>query len=154
MSVSLSVSLVLCLSHSYTLCSLHICPVSLIPDTHFFLFRLFFASICCYMCPSTYLSHSYTQCLPYVSISLPISLCFLRHYVGIACVQLCSSVVSYACFHINSSTVVIILTQDCPYVVGVSMCCSRYDCKALLLTSLTHVSGAIANVQTFTFRTT
>ena len=25
------------------------------------------------------------------------------------------------------------------------------DCKALLVTSLTHVSGAIASVQTFTF---
>ena len=25
------------------------------------------------------------------------------------------------------STVIIILTQDCPHVVGVSMCCSRYD---------------------------
>ena len=65
--------------HSYALCSLHTCPkclpVSLMPDTHFFCLD-FFASICCYMCPSTYLSHSYTQCLPYVSISLspPISL--------------------------------------------------------------------------------
>jgi len=27
------------------------------------------------------------------------------------------------------------------------------DCKALLVTSLTHVSGAIASVQTFTFQT-
>jgi len=29
--------------------------------------------------------------------------------------------------------------------------CHFQDCKALLLTSLTHVSGAIASVQTFTF---
>jgi len=29
--------------------------------------------------------------------------------------------------------------------------CHFGDCKALLVTSLTHVSGAIANVQTFTF---
>jgi len=30
--------------------------------------------------------------------------------------------------------------------------CHFRDCKALLVTSLTHVSGAIASVQTFTFR--
>ena len=29
--------------------------------------------------------------------------------------------------------------------------CHFRDCKALLVTSLTHVSGAIASVQTFTF---
>ena len=29
--------------------------------------------------------------------------------------------------------------------------CHFQDCKALLVTSLTHVSGAIAGVQTFTF---
>ena len=29
--------------------------------------------------------------------------------------------------------------------------CHFRDCKALLITSLTHVSGAIASVQTFTF---
>ena len=29
--------------------------------------------------------------------------------------------------------------------------CHFRDCKALLVTSLTHVSGAIAGVQTFTF---
>jgi len=31
--------------------------------------------------------------------------------------------------------------------------CHFRDCKALLVTSLTHVSGAIASVQTFTFFT-
>jgi len=31
------------------------------------------------------------------------------------------------------------------------MSCHFRDCKALLVTSLTHVSGAIASVQTFTF---
>jgi len=79
-SVSLSVSSVLCLSHSYALCSLHTCPnvcLSVLCPTHIFCLD-FFASICCYiiriaMCPSTYLSHSYTQCLPYVSISLSFS---------------------------------------------------------------------------------
>ena len=88
MSVSLSVSSVLCLSHSYALCSLHTCPniyLSVLCPTHFcfVLFRLyflfFFASICRYimcitMCPSTNLSHSYTQCLPYVSVCLSVSL--------------------------------------------------------------------------------
>ena len=29
--------------------------------------------------------------------------------------------------------------------------CHFRECKALLITSLTHVSGAIASVQTFTF---
>jgi len=29
--------------------------------------------------------------------------------------------------------------------------CHFRDCKALLVTSLTHISGAIASVQTFTF---
>jgi len=42
---------------------------------HTFFCLDFFASICCYiiriaMCPSTYLSRSYTQCLPYVCLSL------------------------------------------------------------------------------------
>ena len=51
-------------------------PVSLMPDTDF-LFRLFFASICCYiiriaMCPSTYLSHKYTHNISHVSLSLPL----------------------------------------------------------------------------------
>ena len=32
-----------------------------------------------------------------------------------------------------------------------SISCHFRDCKALLVTSLTHVSGAIASVQTFTF---
>ena len=44
-----------------------------------FIFYFFFASICRYimcitMCPSTNLSHSYTQCLPYVSVCLSVSL--------------------------------------------------------------------------------
>ena len=65
---------------------------------HTFFCLDYFASICCYiiriaMCPSIYLSHSYTQCLPCVSVSLSPHLpLILRHYVGIACVQLCSSV--------------------------------------------------------------
>jgi len=65
----LSVSSVLCLSHSYTL---HTCPNVYLPNTHF-LFRLF-ASICYYiiriaMCPSTYLSHKYTHNISHVSLS-------------------------------------------------------------------------------------
>jgi len=32
-----------------------------------------------------------------------------------------------------------------------SISCHFRDCKALLVTSLTHVSGAIASAQTFTF---
>ena len=86
-------------------------PVSLMPNTHFF--KDFFASICCYiiriaMCPSTYLSHSYTQCLSYVSVSLslPISLCFyviMSVYHVYNCVRLSVTLMSYTCFHINSS---------------------------------------------------
>ena len=81
MSVSLSVSSVLCLSHSYApYPSIQVRMSdyqSYTQRTFFlFLFRLF-ASISCYiiriaMCSSTYLSHSYTQCLPYVSVSLSI----------------------------------------------------------------------------------
>jgi len=79
---------------------------------HTFFCLDFFASICCYiiriaMCPSTYLSHSYTQCLPCVSVSLSPHLpLILRHYVGIACVQLCSSVLSHSC-HILVSTLTV-----------------------------------------------
>jgi len=34
---------------------------------------------------------------------------------------------------------------------GLAISCHFRDCKALLVTSLTRVSGAIASVQTFTF---
>ena len=86
-------------------------PQSYVQHTSFCL-DFFFASICCSInfiatCPSTYLSHSYAQCLPYVSVCVCVSLSLsvLRHYVGISCVQLCSSVtfMSCTCFHINSS---------------------------------------------------
>jgi len=40
--------------------------------------------------------------LHHLSVSLSISPLFLRHYVGIACVQSCSSALSYTCFHISS----------------------------------------------------
>jgi len=94
--------------HSYALCSLHTCPkclpVSLMPDTHFFLFRLFCIHMLLYV--SIYLSvtfiHTMSPICVYLSLSPHLPL-ILRHYVGIACVQLCSSVLSYACFHINSS---------------------------------------------------
>jgi len=144
-SVSLSVSSVLCLSHSYTLCSLHTCPVSLMSDTHFCLD--FFASICCYMYPPTYLSHSYTQCLLYVSISLSLSHLplILRHYVGIACVQLCSSVVSYTCFHINSSYQ---LTELCRHACQSD--CSSTWLSIRFLCIVAHLSALLSS---FTFST-
>jgi len=88
-------------------------PVSLMPNTNF-LFRLFFASICCYiiriaMCPSTYLSHSYTQCLPYMSVSLspspsPSVFTSLCRYIMCTIVFVClSHSCHYTCFHINRS---------------------------------------------------
>jgi len=91
--------------------------VSLMPNTHFLFRFLFFASICCYiiriaMCPSTYLSHSHTQCLPYVSVCLSLSLspspsvftslCRYSMYVY-NCVHLSVTLMSYTCFHIKSS---------------------------------------------------
>ena len=121
MSVSLSVSSVLCLSHSYALCSLHTCSniyLSVLCPTHFFvcvLFKLYFFYFCIHMSLyhaynylPIYLSVTFIHTMPpvcvclsvclSVSLSLSLSLTphlplfFLRHYVGIACVQLCSSV--------------------------------------------------------------
>ena len=112
--LSLSVSSVLCLSHLYALCSLHTCPnvcLSVLCPTHIFCLD-FFASICCYiiriaMCPSTYLSHSYTQCLPCVSVSLSPS---PSDFTSLCRCSMCTIVfvclvtlMSYTCFHINSS---------------------------------------------------
>ena len=81
-------------------------PQSYVQHTSF-LSRLFFASICCSInfIASPSLTFIHTMSPTCVCLSLSISLCFLRHYVGIACVQLCSSItfMSYTCFHINSS---------------------------------------------------
>ena len=60
------------------------------------------------MCPSTYLSHSYTQCLPYVSVSLspshlPLFYVIMSVYHVYSCVRLSVTLMSYTCFHINRS---------------------------------------------------
>jgi len=113
-SVSLSVSSVLCLSHSYALCSLHTCPnvcLSVLCPTHIFLFRLF----CIHML--LYHTYSYVSNLSvtFIHTMSPMCVCLslsphlpliLRHYVGIACVQLCSSVLSHSC-HILVSTLTV-----------------------------------------------
>jgi len=87
-------------------------PVSLMPNTHF-LFRLFFASICCYIiriAVSIYLSvtfiHTMSPICVCLSFSLPISICFyviMSVYHVYNCVHLSVTLMSYTCFHINSS---------------------------------------------------
>ena len=144
MSVSLSVSLVLCLSHSYALCSLHTCPnvcLSVLCPTHIFCLD-FFASICCIYLSVTFIHTMSPIC---VYLSLPISLCFLRHYVGIACAQLCSSVVSYACFHINSSYQ---LTEQCRHACQSD--CSSTWLSICFLCIVAHLSVLLLS---FTFST-
>ena len=86
-------------------------PVSLMPDTHFLCLDFFFALVCCYMYPSTYLSHSYTQCLLYVPISLSLSpspsdftsLCRYSMYtiVFVCLSHSCHMLVSTLTVHIN-----------------------------------------------------
>ena len=87
-------------------------PVSLMPNTHF-LFRLFFASICCYIiriAVSIYLSvtfiHTMSPICVCLSFSLPISICFyviMSVYHVYNCVRLSVTLMSYTCFHINRS---------------------------------------------------
>ena len=125
-------------------------PQSYVQHTSF-LSRLFFASICCSinfiaMCPSTYLSHSYAQCLPYVSVCVCVSLSLsvLRHYVGISCVQLCSSVtfMSCTCFHINSS-----------YQLTCHACQSACSSTCLSIRFLCRVAHLSVSLSSFTFST-
>jgi len=129
-------------------------PVSLMPNTHFFCLD-FFASICCYiiriaMCPSTYLSRSYTQCLPYVCLSLSPHLplffyVIMSVYHVYNCVRLSVTFMSYTCFHINSSYQ---LTELCRHACQ-SACSSTW----LSIRFLCIVSHLSVLQSSFTFST-
>ena len=110
MSVSLSVSSVLCLSHSYALCSLHTCPnvcLLVLCPTHIFCLDLF--------CIHMLLYHTYSYVSIYLSVTFihtmsPICICLslspspsdftslCRYSV---CTILCSSVCHTLTFRIN-----------------------------------------------------
>ena len=131
MSVSLSVSSVLCLSHSYALCSLHTCSnvcLSVLCPTHIFLFRLFCIHMLLYV--SIYLSVTFIHTMSPIAL---LSFHLYSHNIDVCWLNVTICCSSFDCFSrfwlyvLAISTVVIILTQDCSHIVDVSVCCSRYD---------------------------
>jgi len=102
------------------------------------------------MCPSTYLSHSYTQCLPYVSVSLspshlPLFYVIMSVYHVYSCVRLSVTLMSYTCFHINRSYQ---LTELCRHACQ-SACSSTW----LSIRFLCIVAHIFALLSSFTFST-
>jgi len=125
---------------------------SVLCPTHIFLSRLFF---CIYMLlyqfysyVSIYLSLTFIRTMSpicvCVCVSLSLSLSVLRHYVGISCVQLCSSVtfMSCTCFHINSS-----------YQLTCHACQSACSSTCLSIRFLCRVAHLSVSLSSFTFST-
>ena len=82
---------------------------------HTFFCQDFLASICCYiisiaMCPSTYLSHSYTQSLPYVSVTVSLFLS-VSLYLSL-------SVFTSLCRYIMCTIVFVCLSHSCHILVS------------------------------------
>jgi len=105
----------LCLSDSPSVCH----TTSLPPCTHVFLSSSFFVSVFQYTC--LYPSHSYAQCLPYMSV-------FLRPYVRISCSQLCVRV-SVCHIQVYYTSLSYISTTVCR---SMCLCVCLYSCKYIL----------------------
>jgi len=128
--------------------------LSVLCPTHIFLFRLFCIHMLLYHTysyVSIYLSVTFIHTMSPICLSVTLSpspSVFLRHYVGVSCVQLCSSVshiMSYTCFHINSSYQ---LTELCRHACQ-SACSSTW----LSIRFLCIVSHLSVLQSSFTFST-
>ena len=130
-------------------------PVSFMPNTFFVLFRLYFlhpyVAISYYNYVSIYLFvTSIHKCLPYVSVCLSVSLSlnlplFLRHYVGIACVQMCSSVC-----HTHVSTLTVRINLLNCVVTHVSLIARPPGCLFVVYI-LAHLSVLLSSITFSTY---